>query len=263
MTIWDVYKRALAMLVVERTQTVWVVIVGHRSRHRADRRAGAARPRRRCPGARASGLPHHRPVGPGGPGRHPGRRGRGGDGRPPGAPPSARGARTGFRARHHPADQLSRREGLGRGGAHHPGRHRRAVLELAVLPARAVRRPGRHPGAGSDRHLYEPDDGADPGGARRHLRARQRAGGAKNQHRPIRRRAVPQQRLRPRRRRARQRHGGAELCPLLVRDAGHARHHGRTAGRAVSGPHLVGAAHRADPHRPRPWRWWPSTPSAP
>jgi ATP-binding cassette, subfamily B, beta-glucan exporter len=28
MTIWDVYKRALAMLVVERTQTVWIVLSG-------------------------------------------------------------------------------------------------------------------------------------------------------------------------------------------------------------------------------------------
>ena len=28
MSIWDVYKRALAMLVVERTQTFWVVVSG-------------------------------------------------------------------------------------------------------------------------------------------------------------------------------------------------------------------------------------------
>ena len=28
MSIWDVYKRALAMLVVERAQTVWVVLSG-------------------------------------------------------------------------------------------------------------------------------------------------------------------------------------------------------------------------------------------
>ena len=39
---------------------------------------------------------------------------------------------------------------------------------------------------------------------------------------PGRRRALPQQRLRPRRRRARQRHGRAELRPLRLRDAGHA-----------------------------------------
>ena len=89
------------------------------------------------------------------------------------------------------------------------------------------------------------DDGADPGGARRHLRARQRVRGAQDQHRPGRRRAVSQQRLRPRRRRARQRHRGAELCALRLRDAGHAHHHGRAAGRAVSGADLVGPADRA------------------
>ena len=46
---------------------------------------------------------------------------------------------------------------------------------------------GRHPRAGADGHLHERDDGADPGGARRHLRARQRARGAQDQHRPGRR----------------------------------------------------------------------------
>ena len=102
--------------------------------------------------------------------------------------------------------------------------------------------------AGADRHLHERQDGADPGGAGRRLCARQRVRGAQDQHRPGRRRAVPQQRLRPRRRRARQRHGGAELRALRLRDAGHAHHHGRAAGRAISGADLVGPADRAHPH---------------
>ena len=92
-------------------------------------------------------------------------------------------------------------------------------------------------------------DGADPGGARRRLRARQRVRGAQDQHRPGRRRALPQQRLRPRRRRARQRHGRAELRALRLRDAGHAHDHGRAADRAIPGPHLVGPADGADAHR--------------
>ena len=221
----------------------------HRARHRADRRAGAAGARGRCPGARAGGLPDHRPVGGARPDRHHRRRDRGGDGRPARAPPPPRGAGTGVRARDHPADQLSRREGIGRRGAHHPGRHGRAVLELAVVPARAVRGLRRPARAGADRHLHERPDGADPGGAGGRLRARQRVRGAQDQHRPGRRRALSQQRLRPGRRRARQRHGGAELCALRLRDAGHAHDHGRAAGGAISRPHLVGPADGADAHR--------------
>ena len=249
MSIWDVYKRALVdarrRAHARPSGSCWPASRSASCRSPSGVLLGA---RGECPGARAGRLSHHRLVGAGRPGRHPGRRRRGGDGRPAGAPAPSRRARPGLRARHHPAHQLSRREGLGRGGAHHPGRHRRAVLELAVVPARAVRGAGRHPRAGADRHLHEPDDGADPGGARRHLRARQRAGGAEDQHRTGGRRAVPQQRLRPRRRRARQRHGGAELCALQLRDAGHALDHGRAADRAVSGTHLVGAADRADAH---------------
>ena len=102
---------------------------------------------------------------------------------------------------------------------------------------------------GADRHLHERADGADPGGAGRHLRARQRVRRAPDQQRPGRRRALSQQRLRPGRRRARQRHGGAELCALRLRDAGHAHHHGGAADGAIPRPDLVGPADGAHPHR--------------
>ena len=249
MSIWEVYKRALSMLVEERARALWVVACGIALGGRADRRAGAARARRGRARAGAGRLSHHRPVGAGRPRRHLRRRGGGGDGRPARAPPPPRRAGPGLRARHHPADQLSRREGLGRGGAHHPRRHRRAVLELAVLPARAVRGAGRHPGADADRHLHEPDDGADPGGAGRRLRAANVLVAQKT--------STGQAAVEQYHNNVYGRVGDVlgnvtvvqSYARLRRRDAGHARDHGRAADRAISGADLVGPAHGADAHR--------------
>ena len=139
MSIWSIYKRALAMLVVERRQTVGVVLSGIALGivPIAEQVLLA-----RVVDALALGQGAFPIIGLWavlGLHRHRRRRDRGGDGRPARAPPAPRRAGPGLRARHRPADQLPRREGIGRGGAHHPGRHRRAVLELAVVPARAVR----------------------------------------------------------------------------------------------------------------------------
>ena len=163
MSIWDIYKRALAMLVAERSQTLWVVVAGVAlgivpiaEQVLLARVVDAlALGQGAFPiiglwalvglvgivasvivAVMADRLAHRRRLAALGPG---------------------------LRARHHPADQLPRRERLGRGGAHHPGRHRRAVLELAVVPARAVRGPDRHSRAGADGHLHERHHGADPG----------------------------------------------------------------------------------------------------
>ena len=134
-------------------------------------------------------------------------------------------------------------------GAHHPVRHRRPLLDLARVLARAARGGRRHPVPGADRDLHGRAHGRHPRRARARLSSSPTCSSRlQDLHRPGGRRALPRQGLRPRRRRARQRHRRAELCAARRRGAGHAHDHGRPARRAISGADLVGPAHRADAH---------------
>ena len=191
MSIWDVYKRALAMLVVERTPDLLGRAVRHRARHRADRRAGAAR--------RAWSM-----------------RWRSGQGAFPiiglwavlGLFGIVAGVIVAVMA-----DRLAHRRRLAALG--------QAFEHAIILPISYHAEKGsgavvRTILAGTDALFWNwlsflreqfvalvgilvlvptaiymnAQHGADPGGAGRRLRARQRAGGAQDQHRPGRRRAA-------------------------------------------------------------------------